>query len=412
MLLFVSDLHLATGDFPATMDVWRFLRVLDEILSRSRERGVERARLVLLGDVFEILKAREWIAAQLRPWEKPTPAHGQVVTSVFDAVETNNRAFFTGLGQLTSKYSWLSLVYVPGNHDRELNESIGDVARRRLQSLLPLGRSDGQRFSNYFIDEEHLVLAKHGHEWDDLNRTGPSLGALGDVVVLELILQLPGFIAEALGLDERDRRLEFLHEIDNVRPHHPRVLLEWIFHGLESLSEEKEASKAIRKALGRVADSLSETLARHSFEGSASRAERRIARALIRTLRTPIALPLLARLPENAADPNPDFALDDLAGLTGSRDRDGGFRMLLAGHTHLPKVVPLEAGLVPPPLYVNTGTWRRVHVPVHGSRRGQTQSFATWVEEIVTCVFSPDEVSRGLPSYEIHRFHHGDHLAR
>lgn len=92
MLIFVSDLHLATVDFKATMSLSRFFGALSGILGRRRDEGVEEATLVLLGDIFEILKAPQWLEPPvLRPWQKEVPEHGPRVEAIFSKIVEANR---------------------------------------------------------------------------------------------------------------------------------------------------------------------------------------------------------------------------------------------------------------------------------------------------------------------------------
>jgi UDP-2,3-diacylglucosamine pyrophosphatase LpxH len=73
---------------------------------------------------------------------------------------------------------------------------------------------------------------------------------------------------------------------------------------------------------------------------------------------------------------------------------------LVSGHTHRSEVVPLvlDHGT---PIYLNTGTWRRVRSwvgddPVDGAPR-----FAEWQEECLISIFSLAEQRQGLPAFEV-----------
>jgi len=70
MLLFISDLHLPdnAGSTPLNLSV--LLDRLDQMLTWARDKGVEETTLVLLGDIFELLKSESWLRTSARPWTR------------------------------------------------------------------------------------------------------------------------------------------------------------------------------------------------------------------------------------------------------------------------------------------------------------------------------------------------------
>ncbi len=114
MLIFVSDLHLADTVERSTFDTWSFLQQLIRIMERALDTGVEKVTLVLLGDIFEILKSKKWIERQVRPWETVTQDHIDTVALIFDAIVASNPQFFAGLSKLAADYSFFRIEYVPG----------------------------------------------------------------------------------------------------------------------------------------------------------------------------------------------------------------------------------------------------------------------------------------------------------
>ena len=136
MLLFLSDLHLTDTTDRSTVDLTRLSEALDSLLSRAiQKKGVQEVTLVLLGDVFELLKSRAWRDRQLRPWEAVTAAHTRLVTEILDSIVEANLTFWEDLRRLNESYS-LKLEFLPGNHDLYLNKAMGEQARRRFQDLL------------------------------------------------------------------------------------------------------------------------------------------------------------------------------------------------------------------------------------------------------------------------------------
>jgi len=395
------------------MDVPRFLCCLRDVVERASRQGVRSLVVVLLGDVFEILKSKIWLTTTARPWQPSSKEHCDVVRTIFDSIVKVNQDFFEGLDSLGRSYSFLQIVYVPGNHDREMNSLMGEPSRRKFQALLPLGRTDGQLFLPRFYDEEHGVLAQHGHEWDSTNRTSETLAAIGDAVVIELLLRLPNLLAERLGVEEKNAGLRYLYELDNVRPQHPRVMAAWLLSGLDHLAKNLPGARTtLHDVLGELMEGLRKVVSTSSFE-SVQLAHWWIdllSLIITKVLRKYGVLRAAIRLPGHSAGDGPyrDFAAQN---LQAAQEAGVSYRYILCGHTHVPELVPLDlgsGGTLPLPLYINTAAWRRVHCPAGVTPKGWRYSFATWYEECLVCIFNDEEQGAGHPPYEIYRSTRGE----
>jgi UDP-2,3-diacylglucosamine pyrophosphatase LpxH len=406
MLLFISDLHLTDTAARSTIDLTRIVEALEGQLLRATRKGIQEVTLVLLGDIFELLKSRIWLDRALRPWEPLSADHVKAVADIFEAVYQANAVFLHEIRRLTEVYP-LKLEYLPGNHDLYLNSDIGIQARRRLQELLPLSQSGGVRFETTLLDSRHQVMAKHGHEWDPTNRYSQGNAAIGDAVVIEILLRLPILVTEALATSEDDPRLGFLHELDNVRPQHPRALAHWLLAGLDGLGELGIGTRRVLDAgLYKLVQDLIALTGRVQFEST--REIQWWQTFLIRTAKKilkPGILHLAVRLPSGGDSGPTTYQRDALLDLESALAIGGDLRYILCGHTHIHELVPLEiAKSGPLPHYINTGTWRRTHqlAGVSSSRR-RLCTFSTWLEECLVCVFDSEEQARGLPSFEVHR---------
>src|SRR5580765_5622335 len=125
MLILLSDLHLADTVERSTINITRLLRRLEDIIKQAFGNSVESITLILLGDIFEILKSKKWIEHQVRPWEASTLKHIRTVDSIFQSVLESNQEFFAGIGKLKRDYPFLRIEYIPGNHDRPMNTEMG-----------------------------------------------------------------------------------------------------------------------------------------------------------------------------------------------------------------------------------------------------------------------------------------------
>jgi UDP-2,3-diacylglucosamine pyrophosphatase LpxH len=411
MIILVSDLHLADSPERKTIELASLLGHLTNIVDHAEKRKVRKLTIVLLGDIFELLKSRLWLEREVRPWEVCTPSHIDAVTEIFRRIVSANKSFFNELSGLTQKYSFVKLLYIPGNHDRPLNTEMGKAAREILRSLLPLPGTGEQEFPEDLLDEEHKLIAHHGHEWDPENRYSRDYVALGDAVVIEVVLQWPIFVQEKLQVPEGDSRFDFLYEIDNVRPHIPEVLWQWVDDSRARLTNEhRDIDWAIRESLNEVRDRLASLTQKVSFESYAT-AKRRLdflIWALKKIHQIADYKHTVRLLPVSEIDPYPKLALHQLKSM---REMGKDIRYVVCGHTHNPSVVPLDTGRPassPVQMYLNTGTWRRVRRLANSNELdNQPASFSCWDEECVVSIYNEEDQGLGYAPYEFYRLTRG-----
>jgi UDP-2,3-diacylglucosamine pyrophosphatase LpxH len=417
MIVLVSDLHLADDPARSTINAQRLLDRLYQIILGAREAGVRETTLVLLGDIFEILRSEIWIKRELRPWQDCADDHIDAVAEIAGRIIAANGVFFDRLAGLARQCdSFLQLIYIPGNHDRALNTKMGTRGRELIRSKLPSlvardGRPPkhlGDEFPGHLVNEEHGLVARHGHEFDPANRYEEGLVALGDAVVVEFVQRLPMRVREALKLDDGDDSLDFLHEMDNVRPHSPKVLMDWLDINLAGKGDIRpHVIKEIDKALGNTLAelfSLNGSVPFGSFAG-VNRSVGVLLRALKVLSKYRVLRPLARALPGGKSQsPYPTLALNV---LHLSHSLNENFRYFVCGHTHVPVSVPLTLGQHNGgqiPLYFNTGTWRRVHRIADGvSLPGQVKVFSCEEQECVVIIYSRDDQKLGYPPHEFSR---------
>lgn len=249
LILIFSDLHFADTTQRRTVDSESLCDLIEQEAAAALKRGTDNLTVLLLGDIFEVLKSQLWIDRNARPWDPVSPSHADVVTAIFERIESSNAKFFNGVASLKNRFPKLSFVYVPGNHDWPLNAEVGLAARGRLVELLKIdNHAVGSPFGLTYARSDHGLLASHGHEHDLANRTEPGRIALGDAVVIEVLLRLPELVAAELGWSPADSRLEYLHELDNVRPQSPAAMAAWLLGATRRLAVDVPAARALRWA--------------------------------------------------------------------------------------------------------------------------------------------------------------------
>ena len=407
MLIFVSDLHLADHPQRGSFATKAFLRELTiQLGARPKD---DTCTLVLLGDVFELLKAGVWLTAVARPWHPPAQSVADTALQSLRDVKTNNEAFFEGLAKLRESDD-LRVVYVPGNHDRLLASDNGGAARAELRKFLDIPGSE-EPFDPTFTDLDHGVHAQHGHEFDSFNYPDarrPRFVA-GDVVVVELVCALPHEVAKALEIAEPKTgqfapELRFLHELDNVLPQDAEGLLAWIQFSIERLEQGRRkvvrdaVIEALRICLGRAREQarLHGTMSR-KMSAFLSAVDAFIKLGGVGTVSGLASLEpqrgdevlAVARSAQSLAQTQ----------ITGPQET----YLFVAGHTHYPMHRPIAVGRGRIVTYLNSGTWRRVYLCV--PQDGRKASFSTFNEESMLIV--QRRVGDAPPAYDFRRLVRG-----
>jgi len=372
MLIFVSDLHLVDEGRRASFKAGPLFEALRSCLSNAR--GAEDVvTLVLLGDVFELLKSSVWLKKDLRPWSKPTPALADTAAEILRAIRSEpcNAHFFDGLQGLRSEFG-VQLEFLAGNHDGLLGDPECVGLRAVLREMIPgLPGSGDELFKRRLADEEHGVVAEHGHELDSFNRRQAASGRFvaGDAVVVELLVGLPHEVASKRKIDEFSNEMEFLHEMDNVEPQTLPGLMRWL--EFRMLDVDRQAKRGWE---GDVSAALTTCGRRLSAAMKANRSQS-LARKALWTLTVHRWFSHVRLLRRLARIPTPTFnELSEVSDRVGAIEPTVmGWKtppdIFVAGHTHVPLQKPFATASGHRMTYLNTGTWRRVHSPVRSLGR-------------------------------------------
>lgn len=401
MLIFVSDLHLADHPYRGSFDAEAFLTEVDTHLRRSSTQ--DPCTLVLLGDIFELLKAGAWLGSEHRPWHAHSPALEDLVADILKTIHDNNRLFFDGLSALKS--NGLRLVYVPGNHDGLLASTSGAKARALLRSYLELEGGDAA-FESALDDADHGVHAQHGHEFDAFNHptaTQPRF-VPGDVVVIELLCALPHETAKALdladpGKDQFQESLRFLHEVDNVLPQDAAGILAWIQFGIERApaAEREKVRAAVVAALGVCLDHARKQARRHGELSNSLSLFTKLVAKFVSAKGTSAVSRFAAFEPRRGTEVVAVGGSARALAVPQRRGRQETF-LFVAGHTHCALHRPLPIGDGRVMTYLNSGTWRRVYLCVADDEQ---IGFCTFNEETMLVV--QRRIDAQPPSYDFRR---------
>ncbi len=431
MLVFISDLHFVDGTAGEHNIPWRafdyFFDDLIDLANRPSNKGkIKEIKLILLGDIFDLLRTEEWvepITEAQRPWgsmdqeiEKNALAIlNRIADHKNDAKGVNNAKVLelirTRLPELQNACNLVDspvLVYIPGNHDRLVNKPQYTTLRTRVRECLGLVTPKDELFPRLVFEKDYGVLARHGHEFDQYNYEGGSSFTeddyqkvpIGDPITTELIARLPYELANQLSNTqlppaEQARIIENFQEIENVRPF--SAVIEWLVYQVQQTGQLKEI---IEDTIDTVITRFNELnfvkawYKRHDKWLNPFDEADKIQAALF--LLEKFKIFPMEKLLSLAIKAKDWFYKDNL--LEAVPDEfffDSRLRYLVHGHTHDPLVMPIRTVLSSTaPLeqvYLNTGTWRGRY-----TKATQDSSFVSWKNMTYVIFYTAEE--RGLDS--------------
>ena len=420
MFVFISDLHFMDGTAGEHyVDAGAFASTMNDIAAHAREADANEITLVLLGDVYDLYRTERWFRYEpaLRPWgETPSEA---ALYEIFEGVVTENEEVFSLLsGSLAERFDFPDepkRLFIPGNHDRLVNEF--PYLRRRVRETLGMNGGDAP-FPHHILDLEHGVFARHGHEWDPFSFEGSAALDSGEHIEVpdEDYRKMP--VADPMGCEFASRLAPLVvehlgsdHPAHNSIAHHMRAIVDvrplqaamrWAAWQVAKFDDfEAEAiNRAIRDAAAglREIPFVRDWIDSHDRIG-VDRADffQLLTRCLasFEVMEHERVLSILDEVSAEKRDIDPEVAVRDFERLDRHPEIGNHVYYLLYGHTHAAEQQPVGVIGAPPDeryrVYFNTGTWRPVHRPLASARAG----FASWKEMTYVLVHRPGERTSG-----------------
>lgn len=404
MLVIISDLHLTDGTCGSTVSPGAFeifagrlqeAAVAASWRSDGNYRPIDRIDVLMLGDVFDVIRSAKWSTTPVRPWSNPhTPEFFDLVQRITGDILRQNEpslAILRGLsesgvsvppatraGQPAAGSEGervpVRLHYMVGNHDwfYHLPGAKFDQLRQKIVRQMGLANPHDEPFPHDYTENEdllltlrrHKVAARHGDLFDPFNFEGDRCASsLGDVIVVELINRFALEVETQLADELPMGTVLGLREIDNIRP----IILVPVW--IEGLLERTCAFPSMRKRLKGVWDRLADEFLAVDFvrqrdSWSPTDIVDALACALKFSKRLSIGWASSAASWFNNLRGSPDASYARHA-MAEQDFRNRRARHVVYGHTHDVEAVPLDAsyaeGYVLNQMYFNAGTWRRVH---------------------------------------------------
>ena len=374
MLVFISDIHLTDGTSGETIHSGafdKFVCSLEDMAERAQAKDIE---VVLLGDIFDVIRSDYWLRSDIRPWSEASAKDGKgeglkdYVIKIVERICGNStnlesmKHLKTFKKKMEEKGVHVCFTYVVGNHDWLINRY--SETRTAIAKFLGVDNPDQYRnnlFPTEGFWENNKLFARHGDVYDPFNFDNiRDSSSLGDAIVIDLINKFPKAVENNIG-DATDPELIFqLKEIDNVRP-----LLDislWI-QGTCRRAKSVKTSNKVKE----VWNDLVDDFLKIDFVREHDKPWR---------IDIVDALQLVLRISKY-------FSFKDISNLpirkflkTGNDYKNKAFNeeyvkrneaeFVLFGHTHSYKIQPLDQVLIDKGIlqktYFNTGTWRKVYV--------------------------------------------------
>lgn len=373
MLVFLSDTHLTDGTSGETINSGAFKKFalyLEDMVLTARAEEIE---IVLLGDIFDLIRSDYWLMSDIRPWseEGDTDEAGKGLKNyVMDIVERicKNPVNMESAGhikdfkeKMASKGIDVRLTYITGNHDWLINRF--SDARVYVAGFLGLDDEVFKKepFPEQVFWDDYRVFARHGDIYDPFNFDGKrDASSLGDAIVIELVNRFPRAVEERIGSDTDPILISRLKEIDNVRPLVDIPL--WIQGACR-----RAKSQAIAEEVKEVWNELVDDFLEIEF---VRRHDRPWRMDIVDALEIGLGISRYLSLKDIVNLPLRRFHMgdDDYVNRAFQEDyvKRNEAEFVLYGHTHHYRIDPLDIITTPEGVltktYFNTGTWRKIHV--------------------------------------------------
>jgi UDP-2,3-diacylglucosamine pyrophosphatase LpxH len=437
MLVFISDLHFVDGSAGEHNISWRALEYFfDDLVAIATKpsNAIKEIKLVLLGDIFDLLRTEGWFGypEAERPWGSDDHAIEIHAQTLFDAIVDYNenhedenhqkwqtfQRFRQAVADLPKRCNLdidVRVVYLPGNHDRLVNQ-YGSLRGKLCDCLgiLPDWQDPKNFFPHTYEDPAYGVFARHGHEYDKFNYEGGisyteldyQRVPIGDPITTELVSRLPYALGRRLeGIswltpEEKASIKRNFQEIENVRPLSATV--EWLLY---QVSQSRPLKEVIEDTVQEVVDQfdnldfVKKWYTRHD-KWTDWRDDADKIQALLFLLRN-FKLYSTEKLWDLAMRAKNLFVQDDLL-LAAPQEYvhlDSRIRYVVYGHTHDPLLSAVSSTpSAPYPLervYLNTGTWRGRYF-----KATQDDSFIFWKNMTYVIFYREGERGNPYPVFE------------
>jgi UDP-2,3-diacylglucosamine pyrophosphatase LpxH len=376
-------------------------------------KPIESIDILLLGDILDMIRSEQWNEAleMIMPWT--TPRQNEffaTVEKIVTGILNFNQSSFNILKgisrnddikipkemrpagiekKLTEKISdeaspekvsvKVNIYYMIGNHDWffYIDDPRLVNLRNKVIDTLGLANEKDKPFPYHRADSKaiemaqdiHRVFAEHGDQFDKTNFQKPHRDAssVGDVIVIKMLNAIPAKIEKYLenckekaGPPEEIKAfIKQLREIDNLRPY--TLAPAWI---TQVLKEAKLNAKIVNEAIKHALQAVIKEFVKNNMVSKDFMLK--IEMTLVKLfLGGNFNIGVLSSLINHTSYSKDRLESYRKYAITMAHGQEKDFFVM--GHTHYAEIVPLsnyvdKEGVKRSKIYINTGTWRSVHL--------------------------------------------------
>jgi UDP-2,3-diacylglucosamine pyrophosphatase LpxH len=373
MLAFISDIHLTDGTSGETIHSGAFRKFALYLKDMVETAEAKELEIVLLGDIFDVIRSNYWLRSGIRPWSDVRDKDGegkgvkdytiQIVNKICrNRVNKESITYLKDFKEQMAKEGVLTkITYIIGNHDWLVNRH--PEARATIARFL--GMENATEYKNNTFPTEgfwegYRVFARHGDIYDPFNfDEDRNASSLGDAIVIDLVNRFPKEVESAIGRATDPNLVSQLREIDNVRPLIDIPL--WV-HGACRKAISPETGKKVKEIWNKlVKDFLKIKFVKQHDKpwrmDAVDALQLGLGISTFFSIKDIVNFPIRKLYKKSEDYVNKAFHEEHV--------KRNMAEFVVYGHTHHHQVVPLD--LVPMPgeilqkTYFNTGTWRRAH---------------------------------------------------
>ncbi len=398
MLAIISDLHLSDGSTCETINAGAFRQFVHILaaqvesacwrLKPGRSEGefelLDRVDVILLGDILDVIRSEHWLRTPIRPWSGNEYLLDDVRQITRGILKHNHEALahfrdLNGRLPIVASHTGERLEvpiyfhYMVGNHDwfYHLQGEGWTALRQEICTAMGLANDPARPFAHELHENDllaelcarHRLHLQHGDIYDNINyqqKLGRDASSLGDAIVIETLNGIPRRMQEALELPDGHPLCVALKEIDNIRP--LLALPQYILSALDRYADSRQRKKA-HQLWAEIYRPFLDLPFVHALDQPWKIDTVDMLQALFGFQHvTPLAWQRdISKLVERFLQQETyrKQAAAEACIKNGSRD------FVVYGHTHHAELVPLavrdDGERHQEQLYINTGTWRRVH---------------------------------------------------
>ncbi|MBM3145847.1 MAG: hypothetical protein FJ010_12950 [Chloroflexi bacterium] len=414
MLVIISDLHLKDGTSgssitPDAFQVFaarlRSLAFQASWRADGRYRPIESIDLLLLGDVFDLIRSERWLAAPsgeeetIRPWDDhQSPAFIRKISDITSAILEYNREGFETLRRISGGEEIyippaaansepdrdsservniaVRIHYIIGNHDWFFHLPGAEYDQIRGQVINGLGLASPTGPFPHTPEESpqisdllrrYSVFCRHGDQFDPLNfnrEAGRDFSSVGDAMTIDLLTRFPYEVRHRLGSDVPLSFSEGLKELSNVRP--ALVTPMWVNNLIVHHAEDPDKAEMIKQIWDEAAKRFIQLpFVRQQDKSFAFDSVDALETALLFARGLSFStIERLAGWVNLKLRSGNRFSIAERA-LVEPVFKDRSAQYIVYGHTHFHEIIPLDCYMQEDKLqnqiYINAGTWHSYH---------------------------------------------------